>query len=195
MKKKAEAEARESLQSAAEPSPGDSVSSSASVPDDAKELIAAMQNQSGACAAEADPSQKSLKSDASQKSRARRLTSTTVAVDDAPQMQSGGVRESSGEECGGWRRGWAALGVCAFAESSADILNIDDAPQSDQKVPEKKGFFSRAKGWFSGSKANEDKEDVAPEANGKKKRGAKAAPPAEAEETRVTRARVKAGDM
>ena len=79
----------------------------------------------------------------------------------------------------------------------ADVLDIDDAPQSEAKAPEKKSFFSRAKGWFSGSKAGstEDKEDVAPEVNGKKKRGAKAAPPSEAEETRVTRARVKAGDL
>ena len=85
------------------------------------------------------------------------------------------------------------LPECALA----DVLNIDDAPPSDQKVQEKKGFFSRAKGWFSGSKssAGAEKEDVAPEGNGKKKRGAKAAPPAEVEETRVTRARVKAGDL
>jgi hypothetical protein len=96
MKKKAEAEARESLELAADRSLGDSVTSSASVPDDAKELIAAMQNQSSACAADAGPSNKSLKSDSSQKSRARRLTSTTVAMDDASQMQNGGVRESSG---------------------------------------------------------------------------------------------------
>lgn len=82
--------------------------------------------------------------------------------------------------------------VCFFA----DILNIDDAPQSGHKATEKKGFFSRAKGWFSGSKSSAagGKEDVAPEANGKKKRTAKAAPPAEAEEARVTRARVKATD-
>ena len=82
--------------------------------------------------------------------------------------------------------------ACAFA----DILNIDDAPPSDKKGGEKKGFFSRAKGWFSGSKsgAGADKEDVAAEANGKKKRSAKAAAAAEVEETRVTRARAKAGD-
>ncbi len=84
--------------------------------------------------------------------------------------------------------------VCLFA----DILNIDDAPQSGHKASEKKGFFSRAKGWFSGSSKSSaagGKEDVAPEANnGKKKRTAKAAPPAEAEEARVTRARVKATD-
>ncbi len=81
--------------------------------------------------------------------------------------------------------------MCAVA----DILNIDDAPQSDQK--EKKGFFSRAKGWFSSSKpgASAQKEDAAPEANGKKKRAAKAAPAPEVEEARVTRARVKAGDL
>jgi hypothetical protein len=82
-------------------------------------------------------------------------------------------------------------------ECLADVLDIDDAPLSDQKAPEKKSFFSRAKGWFSGSKSSStvDKEDVAPEANGKKKRSAKAAPPAEAEEARVTRARVKAVDL
>ena len=80
--------------------------------------------------------------------------------------------------------------MCAVA----DILNIDDAPQSDQK--EKKGFFSRAKGWFSSKPgASAQKEDTAPEANGKKKRAAKAAPAPEVEEARVTRARVKAGDL
>jgi hypothetical protein len=78
-----------------------------------------------------------------------------------------------------------------------DVLSIDDAPASDKKEHEKKGFFSRAKGWFSGSKSRSsaDKEDVAPEVNGKKKRAAKAVPAAEVEETRVTRARVKAGEV
>jgi hypothetical protein len=76
-------------------------------------------------------------------------------------------------------------------------LNIDDAPQSGSKASEKKGFFSRAKGWFSGSKSSAAgcKEDVAPEANGKKKRTAKAAAPSEVEEARITRARVKASDQ
>jgi hypothetical protein len=85
----------------------------------------------------------------------------------------------------------------AVTERPADVLDIDDAPQSDQKPAEKKSLFSRAKGWFSSSKPSSavGKEDVAPEVNGKKKRGAKAAPPAEVEETRVTRARVKVGDL
>jgi hypothetical protein len=76
-------------------------------------------------------------------------------------------------------------------------LNIDDAPQSDQKAQEKKGFFSRAKGWFSSSKsgASIQKEDVVSETNGKKKRVAKAPPAVEVEEARITRARVKAGDL
>jgi hypothetical protein len=97
--------------------------------------------------------------------------------------------------------GWGGDGVIVMrrmcTECLADVLDIDDAPLSDQKAPEKKSFFSRAKGWFSGSKSSStvDKEDVAPEANGKKKRSAKAAPPAEAEEARVTRARVKAVDL
>ena len=86
MKKKAEAEARDSLlQSGSDCSNGDSVSSSASVPDDAKELIAAMQNECNPAAADARLSGQTLKTQQSQKSRARRLTATAVALAEVPQ--------------------------------------------------------------------------------------------------------------
>jgi hypothetical protein len=94
MKKKAEAEARESLQSTADASGADLAPSSASVPDDAKELIAAMQ---GTGAVDATQSDLSLKAVQTQKSRARRLTSTAVVLDDVPQPQSSSARESSGD--------------------------------------------------------------------------------------------------
>jgi hypothetical protein len=203
MKKKAEAQDRESLQAAEGAAAARSSRLSSSLPDDAQELIAAMGQEEAVPAAAAATGQ-APQTHQSQKSRARRLTSTTEALDNAqqpqlqPQLQpAAGLRDSSGEELGGCGCGMGGLCVmvndaCAFA----DVLNIDDAPPSDKKGGEKKGFFSRAKGWFSGSKsgAGADKEDVAAEANGKKKRSAKAAAAAEVEETRVTRARAKAGD-
>ncbi len=83
MKKKAECEARDSLQPAEQASNSNSVSS---VPDDARELIDAMQNASSQVAG----------SEKSQKSRARRLTSTTVALDDMSKPESAGLGDGSG---------------------------------------------------------------------------------------------------
>lgn len=93
MKKKAEAEAeadaRKSVDGAHVQS---SVSCAEALPDDAQELIAAMQSQS-----EASGGARSLDAEKAQKSRARRLTSTAVAVEAAVQPQAAGLRESSGE--------------------------------------------------------------------------------------------------
>ena len=97
MKQKAESEARESLQSASGASNRDSVSS-ATIPDDAKELIAAMrQNESSTTEIRSQESHQASKTDP-QKSRARRLTSTTLALHDVPQPQCAKQRESSGKD-------------------------------------------------------------------------------------------------
>ena len=100
MKKKAESDARESLQPVAGASAGDSVHSSSSIPDDAQELIAAMKQEESSSSAAATVVGQAPKTDQSQKSRARRLTSTTVALDDVTQPQSASVRESSGRDLG-----------------------------------------------------------------------------------------------
>jgi hypothetical protein len=93
MKKKAEAEARESLPSADIADHADSCALSSSVPDDAKELIAAMRSE-----ADAKLLSPALNNaEKNQKSRARRLTSTTVALDEAAAVQAGCLRESSGD--------------------------------------------------------------------------------------------------
>lgn len=95
MKKKAECEARESLQPAhcantnTNTSTSDSVSS---VTDDARELIEAMQG-----AAVQPSSQVLAGTEKSQKSRARRLTSTTVALEDVSKQEAGSVGDASGE--------------------------------------------------------------------------------------------------
>ena len=95
MKKKAECEARESLQPADCANISDSVSSAASVTDDARELIEAMQN------AAAQPSSLVAGTEKSQKSRARRLTSTTVALDDVSKPEAGSLGDGTGEDfCG-----------------------------------------------------------------------------------------------
>ncbi len=82
MKKKAECEARDSLQPAEQASNSNSVSS---VPDDARELIDAMQNASS----------QAVGSEKSQKSRARRLTST-VALDDKSKPETASLGDGSG---------------------------------------------------------------------------------------------------
>lgn len=89
MKKKAEADARESLASADGARHSDTVSSATSLPDDAKELIAAMQSESEASSA-------GVHAEKAQKSRARRLTSTAVAVEAETIPQTQRLRESSG---------------------------------------------------------------------------------------------------
>ena len=114
MKKKAECEARESLQPADCAGISDSVSSAASVTDDARELIEAMQN------AAAQPSSLVAGTEKSQKSRARRLTSTTVALDDVSKPEAGSLGDGTGEDfcgcCETQQRQFMVVSFCRYIE-------------------------------------------------------------------------------